>query len=442
MNQNVPEQALTSGQSGSSQQRAKRGLLGNARILSGVIAFAILLFASVLTTLFVLAPARLPAHASGGAPTPTPTVSTPAPGQPLPHGSLYTAAAGSLAGLDLRTGNVLWTLQASVPLAPLVMGNTLFYENADQADTFLEAVNAKTGAQLWRTQQYPAGFLLGSGNELYDSACNLSAASDPCHLYGINAGTGAQLWSYDLPQGNAWIAFQHGILYGVSYTTYFALNAFTGTPLWQKDLLNYPDQEANMAPVVSGNILSFASCNTTKQSNGFAGCYLYAFNAGTGEELWHLSTTSTLAATPTILGGVIYAGAIDGSIYALNEQDGTQLWSANAGGTVGQLLSRAGTVYVETIAADGQSLHIEAFNAATHMPIWGQVSDTGATVLLAARSTRSAGPASHPFVLDRGLIYLQSSPTTIAVLNASNGSQVTQYTASQTALNGFTVSVR
>lgn len=442
MNNNVPEQFPTPGQSGSSPQRVKRMRLRNTRVLSVVIAFAVLVLASALTALLVLRPAHLPAHASGGAPTPTPTVSTPAPGQPLPHGSLYIAAAGSLARVDLKTDNVLWTLQASVPLAPLVMGNTLFYENGDTTDAFLAAVNAKTGAQLWHTQQYPAGFLLGAGNELYDSACDLSATSDPCHLYGINASTGAQLWSYDLPHGNAWIAFQHGILYGVSYTSYFALNALTGTPLWQKDLLNYPDQEANMTPVVSGNVLSFVSCNTTKQSSGFAGCYLYAFNASTGEELWHLSTTSTFAATPSIMGGVIYAGTIDGMLYALNEQDGAQLWSAHAGGTVGQLLARAGAVYVETIGADGQTLHIEAFNAATHTPIWGQVSDTGATVLLADRSTRSAGPASHPFVLDRGLIYLQSGPTTIAVLKASDGSQVTQYTASETTINGFTVSAQ
>src|SRR5260370_9802945 len=104
---------------------------------------------------------------------------------------------------------------------------------------------------------------------LYDNTCDLSAASDPCHLYGINASTGARLWSYDLPQGNAWIALQNGVLYGVSYTSYFALNASTGLPLWQRGLLRFTDQEANMTPLLTGTMLSFASCNLPKHSPRF-----------------------------------------------------------------------------------------------------------------------------------------------------------------------------
>src|SRR5260370_16239657 len=113
---------------------------------------------------------------------------------------------------------------------------------------------------------------------LEDRTWNVSGIRDRCHLYGISADTGARFWSYDLPQGNAWIALQNGVLYGVSYTSYFALNASTGVPLWQKSLLQYTDQEANMTPVVSGNVLSFASCNVTKQSRASPASYPYSFN--------------------------------------------------------------------------------------------------------------------------------------------------------------------
>src|SRR5260370_34686913 len=207
---------------------------------------------------------------------------------------------------------------------------------------------------------------------LCDSTCKLSAISDPCHLYGISADTGARFWSYDLPQENAWIALQNGVLYGVSYTSYFALNASTGLPLWQRGLLRVTDQEANITPLVSRKMLSLASCNVTKQSSGFPGCYLYAFDAATGAELWHLSTTSSIQATPTMMDGVVYAGAVDGTIYAVNEQSGTRLWTASVGGTVGQLLSSAGMIYVEIIGSDGQTAHVEAFDAATHRPRSGQ----------------------------------------------------------------------
>jgi outer membrane protein assembly factor BamB len=443
MNRNFPEQPHTSGQPGLVPQPAKRTRVGQARILGSAIALTIVLLAGAFTAIFFLGSTHLSAYASGGAPTPTPTVGTPAPGEPQPSGSLYAATPGSLTRIDLKTSKVLWTIQASYPSAPIIIGKTLFFENEDSTNPFLEAADAKTGTQIWSTLAYPNGFLIGTKNELYDSSCDFSTTGTVCRLYGINTSTGAQLWSYDLPRGDAWITVQNGVLYGVSYTSYFALNATTGAPLWQKDLLNYTDQEADMNPAVSGNTLSFASCNTTKQSSGFAGCYLYDFNASTGVERWHMATTANLEATPTIMNGVIYAGAIDGTVYALKAKDGTQIWSANAGAAVGQLLSKAGIVYVETIAPDGQTFHIEAFDAATQTPLWGQISDasqsTGATTLLAEHLSLSAGPASHPFVLDHGLIYLQNGPNGIAVLNTKDGSQVAQYTVSGTLLDGFAV---
>lgn len=452
MNTRFPEQPYPPQQPDFPSQQTKRTHSRKARLLGGVLALAFLLV-STLATALILNSTHL-AHASGGAPTPTPpltptpTTGTPVPGQPQPNGSLYTAIPGSLTRTNLQTGKVAWTIQASYPSAPVIMGKTLFFANEDSVNPFLEAASAQTGAQIWRSQQYPAGFLLSSSHELYDSFCNFSATSDPCHLDGINASTGALLWSYDLPQGNAWIALQNGVLYGVSYTSYFALKASTGVPLWQKNLLNYPDQEANMTPAISDNVLSFASCNTTKQTSDYLSCYLYAFNASTGDELWHMAVpssqqTTPLETTPAIMHGVVYAGAIDGTLYAVNEQNGKQLWSANAGGTIGQVLTNAGTVYVEIIGSDGQTFYIEAFNAATHALRWGPVGDAGqsqsTTTLLAERLPLSGGPASHPFVLEHELIYLQNSPTNIAVLNAANGSQVAQYPVSGAVLDGFTV---
>jgi len=331
------------------------------------------------------------------------------------QGSLYTAATGSLTRIDLQSGKVMWTIDATDPSPPLVMGKTLFFENQDSSNSFLEAASLEAGRQLWRNQKYPSGFLLGTTNMLYDSTCNLSAISDPCHLYGINADTGAQLWSYDLPQGNAWIALQN-------------------------------------------DVLSFASCNVTKQSSGFPGCYLYAFNASTGAELWHMSTTSSIQATPTIMDGVVYAGAINGIIYALNEQHGTRLWISSVGGTVGQLLSSAGLVYVEILSANGQTVHVEAFDAATHSTRWGQSGSTAifkpygqpahrlpldTTISLVEHSPVSAlsgGPADNPFVLEHGLIYIHSSSNIIDVLSATSGSQVTEYTVTGVdSIYGFTV---
>ena len=417
-------------------------------IPAGGIVLAILLLTSILAATHFLHATPPLVHASGGAPTPTPTVaSTPAPGQPRPQGSLYMTAPDSLTRIDLKSSNVLWTSQADYPSAPLVIGKTLFFNDQASTGPALEAVDAKTGTLLWSSQAYPNGFLLGARNTLYDSTCTFISTGTSCYIYGINASTGAQLWSYDLSQANAWIALQNGVLYGVSYTSYFALNASTGVPLWQKDLLSYPDQEANMTPIVRGNVLSFASCNTTKQSSGFPGCYLYAFNASTGQEMWHASVAgiNPLLVTPTIMGGVVYAATNDGTLYAFKEQSGEQLWTATiSGGTSGPLLSGAGTIYVEVIDPDGQTFHVEAFDAATHAPRWGQQMNPTSQMLalvipLIRHVPSSGGPAAHPFVLEDGLIYFQNGANTVAALNARDGNQVAQYTASGTTLSGFTV---
>lgn len=412
-----------------------------SRISRCVVILTVLLLVSFLTATFALFPTRRVAYASGGAPTPTPS-STPLPGQLVP-GLVYAASPGSLTLIDLKTNRTLWTIQANNPTAPLVMGSRLFFDDESMIPS-LEAVNAKDGTLLWSSRNYPNGFLLGSGNMLYDSACDPFATTDPCHIYGINASTGSQVWSYDLPQGTGWITLQNGVLYGVSYTSYFALNPSTGIPLWQKDLLAYQDQEANMAPVIHGNVLSFASCNTTKQSSGFPGCYLYAFNAYTGQELWHMSTTRSLQIPPAIMDGVVYACAVDGTLYALNELNGGQLWIDSVHGTPGQILARAGTVYIETVDPGYPILQMEAFDAATHTLSWGPTSasmqSVGATrsLPLAVQAPKSAGLAVYTFVLEHGLIYMQDGANFITVLKSSDGNVVVQYVVSSARLNGIT----
>lgn len=438
------------------QQPAKRP---RHRRVTGVgIALALLLLAGVCAAGLVLRSSSQPAMASGGAPTPTPTIGSPAPGQRLPQGSLYEATPGGLSRVDLKTSKILWTIPASQPLSPLVIGNTLFFENADTTDSFLEAANAKTGAQIWRIQHAGNGFLISNQTTLYESFCDFSSGT--CSLDAINASNGAMAWSYDLSGGTAWIALANGVVYGVSYQHFFALNAATGALLWQQNLLMYTDQEASMTPVIKGNILSFASCNVTKQSSGFPGCYLYAFNAHTGQELWHMTTTSSLQATPTIKDNVVYAGATDGTLFALNARTGQQLWSANTGGLIAQLVATASTLYIGILAPDGQSQSIEAFDTATHTPLWGQlafISQPATTTLSSTRSTshlpsqpfnaklplmqyapHSGGPAAHPFVLEDGFIYVPDV-STISVLKATDGTLLARYTVSGSSLSGFTV---
>jgi hypothetical protein len=155
---------------------------------------------------------------------------------------------------------------------------------------------------------------------------------------------------------------------------------------------------------------------------------------------------------PAIINGVVYAGTFDGTLFALDAQSGTKLWTATVGpGTVGQVLALSGSIYVEIIASDGQTVQIEDLNAATHQPVWGQSQNgtdarfqaPGQPAYLSAGSPRaprvpfSAGPSDNPLILTGGLIFVHDSPTVISALNPGNGDTVAQYPVQN--IYGFTV---
>lgn len=433
-----------------SEPKKPRGV----RLLWGGIVLVLFVLAGTLAVVLLLTTSHPSAHASGGAPTPTPTIpsGTPTPVPPRPYGSLYLATPGSVARLHLHSDQVAWSVSASAPSTPIVVGQTLFFENMDPTNSFLEAVNVQTGAVLWSNSQEPTGFLLASEGEVYDSYCNMNVTSDPCHLDGLNALTGALLWSYDLPNGNAWIALQHGVLYGVSYGNYFALNAITGVPLWQQTLANY--QEAAATPAINEGVLAFSTCDTNKLTPDYGSCDLVATNASTGAVLWQQAVTSPITTTPSIQLGVVYAGDANGTLEALNALNGTVLWSTNVGTAIGQVQASAGTLYVQTFGANGltsyrsgggPSFFLGAYSITTHALLWSLMSNVGqiqsTTIPLASHTSLSGGGLVYPFVLVDGLLYLPNgSATAVVVLKGHTGSVITEYMVpGGTTLSGFTV---
>lgn len=137
----------------------------------------------------------------------------------------------------------------------------------------------------------------------YDSSCSGFTASN-CSIVGIDPSNGAQRWLYATPQGSSWITVQNGVVYGDSYSQYFALNGTTGAPIWQKTLAN--NAQASMTPPVSNGVLYFSVCfgNSAQNSSsattpmipfsgspmqprsGFTNCDFSAFSAANGARLW------------------------------------------------------------------------------------------------------------------------------------------------------------
>lgn len=60
---------------------------------------------------------------------------------------------------------------------------------------------------------------------------------------------------------------------------------------------------------------------------------VYALNARNGAKLWSYTTGNFVGPSPAVVNGVVYVGSEDGKLYALNANTGSPLWTcASSGG--------------------------------------------------------------------------------------------------------------
>ncbi|MDE2939039.1 MAG: PQQ-binding-like beta-propeller repeat protein [Chloroflexota bacterium] len=120
----------------------------------------------------------------------------------------------------------------------------------------------------------------------------------------------------------------------------YALNSETGEEStgWQRAVRNDPSVEPQ--PVIGAPVLAELINSETgptaillvvsEDGN------LYAFNAGTGEELpWSpFRTGDKIWSTPLVQNGIAYFGSQDHFVYAVDLRDGRQVWRYETGGAV------------------------------------------------------------------------------------------------------------
>ena len=345
---------------------------------------------------------------------------------------LYVATQTGVSRMNLKTGKTDWHITSAYPGQPLVMDGTVFFKDATGPVTYLRAATTANGKDLWRKNYGSSTFLLGANSTLYDSTCvttNTKTGKTDCYIDAIKASTGELLWQYPTPKGTSWITLQDGVLYGVSYSQFFALNATTGHPLWEKTLSQYTDQDATQTPVVYNNILYFPSCNSHKYTTTttiYKGCYLFAVNASNGAQVWQpKQVNSSFISSPVIADGVVYYASFEGDLYALNAQNGAVLWTQKAAAEATYpVLAAQGILYTHQIAKSGDTATLTAIKIANRSVVWSQQLNANAWFITP--------------VLDNGLLYF-ASENTVEVLNASNGHQVQSYTSTDGTITNFTV---
>jgi outer membrane protein assembly factor BamB len=197
----------------------------------------------------------------------------------------------------------------------------------------MEALHTATGIAGWIAPSQGIEFM---PNDLPAPAVsgNRAVFGTSSGLFALSTASGQVIWNY--PGYYRTATIRDSTVYAVGGAEFkhqylSARNLYTGAPRWTSpaDLHN-----GASSPAVSGSMIVI----------GTGDGLLRGFDAATGVMRWTFvtgaSTASTepyeregsdVASSPAISGSVIYAGATDGMLYALDLASGSLLWKFDIG---------------------------------------------------------------------------------------------------------------
>ena len=198
--------------------------------------------------------------------------------------------------LDASTGRVVWSFGTGIggEAPPTVIEGVVYLTGVNAA----YALDESTGELIWSydTERLPARefpAVIADGVYYF---------SPDDHLYALDIATGEPLWSYqaDAMISTTPIAVDGMVFVGSESGRFHAVDAATGKPLWSRDAgLDSP-------AMVDGVLYA-------ESSEG----YLRALDAATEGDLWKFQKGYFSGVRSyTVVDGVVYAGAVDGGVYA------------------------------------------------------------------------------------------------------------------------------
>lgn len=171
---------------------------------------------------------------------------------------------------------------------------------------------------------------------------------------------------------------------------------------------------------------------------------LYALNADDGEEVWSQDLDGAVASSPTVVDDRVFVGSDNGSIYALDAADGSQIWEVATGGNVrssptvsgGRIFvgSNDGTVYA-LAGEEGQELWTHETQGEVHSSptvVDGTVyiaSEGGNAYALSVEDgsvewEAAVGSTRSSPTVAGDTVFIGSDDSTVVALSTEDGSEV------------------
>jgi outer membrane protein assembly factor BamB len=268
----------------------------------------------------------------------------------------------------------------------------------------IAAFDTETGTEQWY-REFNTHFTIGSPT-VADGT--VYVPTDEGGFYALDAGDGSEQFFFStteddqIEENNALSAVVDGTIYvgghEVSKTLY-AVDAETGEEQWHLEV----PVLINSTPAVSDGTVYVGS-----------GPYLLAVDAETGEEQWRYETGGQLTPSPTVADGTVYVGG-DFLHHAVDAASGEQLWTTRTDADEAPLVGQAvanGTVYAAT------SSGLYALDAETGEKQWNE-------------QWRVEGGAGPPAVVGDTLYFVrgatrsdESGPQRLYALDAATGEEL------------------
>jgi len=247
---------------------------------------------------------------------------------------------GHLLALDRLTGRTRWRYDAksAVQSSPAVARGLVFIASRDGV---VHAVHASTGTVAWRrptgaSLPFPWGHESGDryiSSAVYSDGSVYIGAGDG-YVYSLNAATGQVRWRARTEgRVRATPAVADGRVFAASFDgRVYAFDAASGALRWRYETEGVRLNSANFgfdrrsvqsSPAVANGVVFVGA------RDGF----LYALNATDGTLRWRFDhKVSWVNASPAVANGVVYAGSSDGHfVQAVDAATGAERWRAETG---------------------------------------------------------------------------------------------------------------
>jgi eukaryotic-like serine/threonine-protein kinase len=265
-------------------------------------------------------------------PTPAPVRSSPT----IAGSLLYIGSAdGTLYAIDVNTGDVKWqrNVGSAIMSTPAVANGRVFVTGYDGS---LRALGATDGQPVWTfrsAKPVPLAWGYESG-ETYISSPALAGSlvmfgSRDGTLYAVDASTGRERWRYAagarlysspaVANGAVFVGGQDGVLHAVGLADGRSRWRFRteGTSLHSADF-GFDRTTIQSSPAVEQGIVYVGA------RDGF----LYAVEATTGQLRWKMDhKVSWVNSSPAVYDGLVYAGSSDAHfVQAVDAATGEERW--------------------------------------------------------------------------------------------------------------------